>query len=808
MLNPSAVGKIHYIVVHPTPQGNDFSAFQGYGPGLLSTAYAFSRIATLPLDVLDFGRDWDEVLVSRLKGDGCGVSPLQADAFQAFLMIEFPFVCVCSHPEVSDAVEKMSAAAGRPIHHVRLPSVANTGVTATRSGSSLRIIEAGEFVTQTEGAEALTELSYEGIFAYVQRVLEFLDRAGGPMREMAAKVRKEMGEPASSPPPRLQINVPTRHHFVTAPTESALLATGFALGGSAAPPSGEDEQYVQAIAAAARPLIERRQAILTQSSMLHFLRPIDVILAAPALLAQWYESKRRRFRPPEKTAAGKRTRDFVRMVTDAMAAQTGYGLGDMSEATAKALFENGAGAILMMYRREEVRAFTAQLEVRASADAVPVLRLPAGVNRARVVAARLAAAARQTAGANRARKMNRFARELSTDLSGAIAPDLMKLVGQAGDRVKLVSDAPLEWMTIGATPLMLRADCSRIPATPGNTSFALTIGGLEKIIPLSAFAEVLIVRSYSPRDPIRNTLVRMVSEFLKRAGASLGLRVIDVGNLDEFAAALEGFSGALFVFDGHGGVGSSTSPGTLEIGGRSVDLWPLRGQVRIPPIAVLSACDTHAFEGSHGTPAHALLAAGADTVVGTTLPVDANYSALFVARLLYRVVEFLPLLLSGPIGIARWSQVLPGLQRMVYTSEMLRAIDRKNGIRLSEEDYLRAGFIGNTHINGGDAASWAYAARQEARGLPDGTDALFAAAARDEEARIAQLAELGSGAESHELTDYPRWLSAVLDRVAKDTATPRPAVEQSVQEWAWITDAMKYVQLGNPERLLVVRDQG
>jgi hypothetical protein len=42
--------------------------------------------------------------------------------------------------------------------------------------------------------------------------------------------------------------------------------------------------------------------------------------------------------------------------------------------------------------------------------------------------------------------------------------------------------------------------------------------------------------------------------------------------------------------------------------------------------------------------------------------------------------------------------------------------------------------------------------------------------------------------------------------LAKDTKMERSEIESAVREWAWITDALKYVQLGNPERLLIVRD--
>jgi hypothetical protein len=736
-----------------------------------------------------------------MKGDGCGVTPLQVDALAGFLEMGFPFVCVCSHPDVTRECDQIISGAGRPVLHVRLPLVRPKGITIATDDVSLRLVEDEEFLNIINGSVPIEGLNYEALYAHSERVIGFLDRSGPPFSLAAKQIRENMGVASPTRRSPMRIDVPSRNHFVTDPTEAALLAIGAELEGTAQAPGGSDQEYANVIVAAASALLRRRQRALASSPALPFLVTPDLILAAPSLQAHWYEAKARRF-SKGRSPAEKRAATFARFATDSLAKQRGYSHDTMTSALAKELTATPVGAEIMMYRRAEVRTFTAQLAVRASADATPALRLPMGVNNSRGVAKQLATAARLGPGPNRNRKINRFARRLSAELAAIIPDSLTELVATHAATIKIIADSRVEWTKVRGVPLMLRVDCSRIPATPGNSSFAMTVGGLEQIVPLQAFREVLVLRSFSERDPIRHVLEQTVRQFLHMAEAKLQIRVVDVKTLDDFATALDNYQGAIFVFDGHGGVGTSTTPGTIQLGGRAVDLFPLRGRVRMPPIAILSACDTHAYDGSHATPAHALLMAGVDTVVGTTLPVDARYSATFVARLLYRIDSYLPNIVAGPQGVARWSRIVPGLQRMNYVTEMLRAVDGKSGIHLSEDAHLRAGFVASAYINMGGVPP---ADDQQAEStLPAQQSRLYAQTLREERERVERLVKAEGASAPH----YPDWLSAVFHRIAVDTGASQELLGTMVQEWAWITDALKYIELGNPERLLVVRDFG
>jgi len=188
---------IHYVVVHPTDTADDWSLFQGYGKGLSETAFAFERIARLPWNVTEFNRDPRKRLASRMQGDGSTVTPMQIDVVPNFLQIEFPFVCVCSHPDTSAECDAYIAEANRPIHHVRLPRVeTGSGMVVLQEGGILRFVEAPAVMELAHGPDALRDLSEKALLDHCLQVIQFLEKKGGDFAETAEKVRRQMGSVA------------------------------------------------------------------------------------------------------------------------------------------------------------------------------------------------------------------------------------------------------------------------------------------------------------------------------------------------------------------------------------------------------------------------------------------------------------------------------------------------------------------------------------------------------------------------------------------------------------------------------------
>jgi hypothetical protein len=158
---------------------------------------------------------------------------------------------------------------------------------------------------------------------------------------------------------------------------------------------------------------------------------------------------------------------------------------------------------------------------------------------------------------------------------------------------------------------------------------------------------------------------------------NLTVEYVEVSNEDKLINALNNFCGALTVFDGHGGHEEDASA-KLHLKGKPVDVWNLRNRLtQVPPIVVLSACDTHAADRNHATTANGLLSLGARTVLASVFPLDGRAAAIFTARLLYRVSAYLASAIDCFDQALTWSEVVAGMLRMQLLTDYLRQLERK-----------------------------------------------------------------------------------------------------------------------------------
>ena len=163
-----------------------------------------------------------------------------------------------------------------------------------------------------------------------------------------------------------------------------------------------------------------------------------------------------------------------------------------------------------------------------------------------------------------------------------------------------------------------------------------------------ALQKVLVVTSFSEDDQLKNMLTSGINVLRDRWGGKVDVIYKKATSVPEFIEALNEYDGEILIFDGHGADNSVEPIGKLVIGKERVDVWDLRGKVRVPPIIILSACDTHGLDASsHATVGNGFLVLGARTVLATLLPVNAYQAALFVARLIYRLADFIDAALSS-----------------------------------------------------------------------------------------------------------------------------------------------------------------
>ena len=351
---------------------------------------------------------------------------------------------------------------------------------------------------------------------------------------------------------------------------------------------------------------------------------------------------------------------------------------------------------IIQVRQEELAVHTIAVGLRGASTLAPTIRLPPAVNRTAGTVRQFAAHARNV-DVIHSRKFTRVFTAVQKALQDAVGPELIQMIEETDGSIKLVTDAPIEWLPVGVLPLGLRFDCSRITATPGN----LMVGELVLPNPMrlkaSAFSELLVVTAFENGDPLGHLLRASLDRLAPMWRENLTIRSVTVTNEADFCDALNSYVGQLLIFDGHGQHREESGLGTLSIGEHEIDVWSLRDRVRVPPVVVLSACDTQALDRSHATTSNAFLDAGSRAVLGTLLPINAKRAAMFIARLLLRIAQFLPAVTSTRGAAVQWSEIISGMLRMQLLTDLLQPYVSDGN--LNEENYDDIHTQGNIAIN-------------------------------------------------------------------------------------------------------------
>jgi hypothetical protein len=158
--------------------------------------------------------------------------------------------------------------------------------------------------------------------------------------------------------------------------------------------------------------------------------------------------------------------------------------------------------------------------------------------------------------------------------------------------------------------------------------------------------------------------------------------------LEEFVGAINAYNGPMLIVDSHGQHINDKVPGGLIIGGESIDIWSLRDRIRVPPIVILSACDTHPHDRNHASVANGFLSCGASAVLATVLPIRGIDAAHFVRRLLLRAVEYGGLMNSMGRSVS-WTHIVGGALRMQLASDICYGLKAKGLISKEQTEELQ-----------------------------------------------------------------------------------------------------------------------
>lgn len=401
------------------------------------------------------------------------------------------------------------------------------------------------------------------------------------------------------------------------------------------------------------------------------------------------------------------------------------------------------------HHRRELELFNVSIGLMGAANLCPSLRFEPRINKIKGDLINIAACARGS-GPHSNFKLNKMSHRLQRRMLSFVHPSYTSLLEKKIPEfsgVSLVSDLPLEWLPLRGLPLTLRCDVSRIPATPGNASLFQLLKNRYITISVAQFNEILIVRSFKSNDKIKSTLEDVLARWSGLHESYPKYRIVDVDTAEGFMQAVNDFKGALMIFDGHGALNTQSEVGSIIVGGKELDVWALQSRLRMPPIVLLSACDTIPIDGAHGATANAMLALGATTVLGTLLPVNALSSASFIARLLFRMSMLLPLVVNN-VSYMPWRGFMSGMLRMTFCSELIDNLISEARV-ISKADGVELQIFANEVINSME----------------------------------------------------PDWYEQVLDKICERSEFSRAEVIGKCEFWGSLVDSLKYVQLGRPERI-------
>lgn len=111
---------------------------------------------------------------------------------------------------------------------------------------------------------------------------------------------------------------------------------------------------------------------------------------------------------------------------------------------------------------------------------------------------------------------------------------------------------------------------------------------------------------------------------------------------------------------------------------------------------MFSTCNTYPIGNTFNSIANGFLSAGAKTVIATNSPVDAIKSAIFIARILYRIDELLPKLFELRKDFS-WLDFISDFFRMSYITDITRYFCDKG--LLNDEELVRLRLDENFLIN-------------------------------------------------------------------------------------------------------------
>jgi len=705
--------QIKYLFVVPDAPLDDRSMFQGFTREIFDYIPSIEALPKLPPNVVDPSLSRLLRLARHAAGQSSWLAtPASLPSLLSLtgdVLLERPFMVVFTSTRAStDAVAAWAETLPTPIFQVAPRGHPNAILPALLTQARIQQYARAVLATLSDHYEAAPLGRLAAVLdAWKERVVE--------------EIRGDLVT-----------------HLATVPNLMSLKAGGIDIPDATAIWTGENEAaYIEAVVHSYDAVQALRDEIPFQP--MHRVAPAqpDVFVVAPSHYQIGWAGLA--------ATAPQEQRRAVRHLLNGIERQSGFrrSFGDLATLEASPIARH-----MLRERIGELTLFAHAVGLRAASTLSGVVRVPPAVNRTSGLIGQLGRLARSRQLRHRADLERSFA-GVQARLTAAVGPELSRCISDSVHGVKIISDAPLEWLPIGDLPLGLAHVTSRITSTPGDLLMKQLVDTETIRIPVDAFDEILVVSAFKREDRLDGLLSKAIETMAPAWERPLNIRSVDVSTLDEFMAAFNSFDGPLAIFDGHGAHDDKQNVGHLMIGDTPINVWDLRHRIRVPPIVMLSACDTQAAGASHATAANGFMSLGARAVLGTLLPIHGLDGAVFVARMMLRIAEFVPAAIQEYGRGVLWSEMVTGLLRMHLLSDLIMAL-RDKGL-IDDEQYLRVGSYGNGAINSGDR----------------------------------------------------NWLEHIRKAIIRETGIGRGELDRRIKRVIATSDAIRYTHIGNPETIVI-----
>jgi hypothetical protein len=229
------------------------------------------------------------------------------------------------------------------------------------------------------------------------------------------------------------------------------------------------------------------------------------------------------------------------------------------------------------------------------------------------------------------RKISALFRSVEMILAQMLPDGLLKHLDDGSSPITFFSELPFEWTMLDEWPVCLTRPVSRIPIGFSHWDVLSAAMDWPAEIDTKDPGRVLIFDLIQTDDPVKR-----YSDAFASTSEGLAQRYTYASPKDanEFVGVLANAKADVVVLDTHGGYDRSQDKLLIEIAGLPVPLDDLLPDFQVPPVWILSACDTSVSGAMRGCFVRALLGRGALCVIAGLSRVDAFVASMFVGRLL------------------------------------------------------------------------------------------------------------------------------------------------------------------------------